>query len=370
MTGPTVALASHRWHSPVEARTGLGRYQVALTQALVARGRHAHVLLAPFERGAPDPAWARIPVVRVGGDRRLRQAAWTWLGRPELPTDLGIDLVHVLDASLAVPTRLPVVHTIHDLFPLHHPSWTDRRGVVLFRAVTRSLRSAARVLTPSRAVATAVTRRLEIPTGRIEVIPEGVDDRFRSARPSVLVVGGRRLAPDGYWLALGRPTPRKNLDVLVDALGSTPGDRPLVVAGPSDLEARRLQDRARARGVGDRVVVAGFVHDDDLPTLVAGARALLHPSRAEGFGLPPLEAMAAGTPVVVAPSPAVVEVVGDAAFRCDADDVDAWARAMTDLDRDDEMATDAAAAGRQRAAAFTWDLAAARTEQVHASCLG
>ena len=369
MPGPTVALASHRWHAPLEGRTGLGRYQVAMTHALAARDEHTHVLLGPFEPGVPDPSWARLPIVRVGGDRRLLQASWTWRQRPAVPEDLGIDLVHVLDATLAVPTALPLVHTVHDLFPLQHPAWSRPRSTALFRAVMRSVRGADRVLAPSRAVATAVVRRLEVPPAHVEVVPEGVDDRFRTVRPGPVHLDGLDLAPGGYWLALGRPTPRKHLGVLVDALVRAGGDRPLVVAGPDGPAAQVLRARARAAGVADRLVVTGFVPDEVLPELVAGARALLHPSLAEGFGLPPLEAMAAGVPVVVAPSPAVCEVVGDVALRRGADDVAGWAAALDALDRDDALVTDLGRAGRKRAASFTWEAAAAATAEVHAACL-
>lgn len=370
MTTPTIALASHRWHAPLRARTGLGRYQVALTRALAARHRHDHALLAPFEPDTPDPAWSGLPVVRVGGDRRVLQASWSLFGRPVVGADLGIDLVHVLDATVAVPTPLPVVHTVHDLFPLDRPAWTGRRGIALFRAVVRSIRQATGIVTPSRAVADAVVRRLAVPPDRITVVPEGVDDRFRSAsgrRPPR--IGGRRLEADGYWLAVGRPTARKNLGVLVDALAQDPSARPLVLAGPAGSEGAALQARARAAGVADRLVLTGFVDDDDLPALVAGARALLHPSHAEGFGLPPLEAMAAGTAVAVAPSAAVLEVVGDAALRCDPHDAGAWGRALVRLDRDDRLVADLVAAGRDRARRFTWDTTAAATEEVHAGCL-
>ncbi len=369
MTGATVLL-SHRLAEPLQRRTGLGRYQQSLTAALATAGGR-YVLAAPREPG-PDPTWCPVPVVRVRGPRNLVQAAWAAAGRPHverlLPRDLAPALVHVLDATVAARSRVPLVHTVHDLFPRTHPHWETVRGRVLFAAVARAVRAADRVITPSRAVADQVTHHLEVPARRVDVVPEGVDDRFRRAEPRVPAsLAARGVTAGGYWVAVGRPGPRKNLAVLVDALARASSRRPLVLAGPDGPETEALRSRASERGV--TIHLAGFVSDDDLPGLLAGARALLHPALEEGFGLPPLEAMATGVPAVVSPSAAVLEVVSDAAMRCPPDDVTAWAAALDVLDRDDALVADLGRAGRARAAGYTWDAAAAATAEVHATCL-
>lgn len=371
MTDPTVVLLSHRLADPLARRTGLGRYQQSLTTALERAGGARYVLVAPHEPG-PAPAWPPVPVVRVRGPRDLVQASWAISGRPRLerllPRDLAPDLVHVLDATVAARSGAPLVHTVHDLFPHTHPEWEARRGRALFAAVARSVRAADRVITPSRAVAAQVTERLGVAPARVEVVPEGVDDRFRSASPAVPGdLGARGIEAGEYWLALGRPGPRKNLAVLVDALAAAATRRPLVLAGPPGPASESLRAHAAARGV--TIHLTGFVDDDALPGLVAGARALLHPALDEGFGLPPLEAMAAGVPAVVAPSHAVLEVVEDVALTCPPDDPAAWARALDQLDRDDAACDDRGRAGRTRAAAYTWDRTATATREVHAACL-
>jgi glycosyltransferase involved in cell wall biosynthesis len=196
-------------------------------------------------------------------------------------------------------------------------------------------------------------------------VHEGVDDRFRSPPGGVLPFG---LEVGGYWLTLGGIVARKGLDTAIRALARVRGDLPLVVAGPAGDAARALRGVAAESGMLDRVRFVGFVPDEHLPDLVAGARALLHPSLDEGFGLVPLEAMAAGTPVLAARTGAIPEVVGDAAWLLDTVDVGAWAEALDALARDERLVSDLTARGRARASSFTWGATVARTEEVYAAC--
>ena len=158
---------------------------------------------------------------------------------------------------------------------------------------------------------------------------------------------------------------RKNVAVLVDALARL-GDRApvLVVAGPDGPGTAGTRALVERRGLTASVRFAGFVPDDDLPALLAGARALVHPSRREGFGLPPLEAMAVGIPAIVADTAALPDAVGDAALVAGGDDADAWAGAIASLD-DDDLVAARSAAGRAHARQFTWARTAAETIAVY-----
>lgn len=367
-SSPTVALAAHRLDAPLERMTGLGRYLVGLTGALVARGTVDVLLAAPTDDGPVAPAWAPVPVVRVGGGRRRTLASWALAGRPRLDRLLpGLDLVHVVDGVAPVPAAVPTVYTIHDLFPVERPEWSPRRGALLFRAVLRALPAASAVLVPSVVVADRLAAVADVDRRRIVVVPEGVDDRFREADGARPPFG---LASGGYWLALGGAVPRKDLATVVRALAGTRPELPLVVVGPERRAGTDLPALAAELGVADRVRFVGFVPDAELPALIAGARALLHPALDEGFGLPPLEAMAAGTPVVAAATGAVPEVVGGAGRLLAPGDVPAWAATMDELAGDDATCRELRDRGAARASRFTWDATAARTEEVYARCLG
>lgn len=366
-----IGLYLHRLASPGAGLTGVGRYAVELSGALHRRGTHRYVLLAPFEGARPDPAWPPVPVVRLGGDRRILQAGWALARRPRVDRLVpDLDLVHGLSPVSPLPADRPVVYTVHDLFPLDHPGWKRLRGRLLFHAALRhARRTACRIITPSGAVASAVRGRLRIRDERVVTVPEGVDERFRRAAPEPPRELG--LEPGQYLLALGALVDRKNLGVVLEALAALPaGSRPhLVLAGPPGPAAARLRRRIARLGLRDGVTEAGFVEDGDLPGLVAGARGLVHPAVDEGFGLPVAEAMAAGVPVVAARAGSLPEVVGDAGLLVPPGRPAAWREALARLD-DESLRAELSTRGRARADRFRWEATAAATEEVYGACLG
>jgi glycosyltransferase involved in cell wall biosynthesis len=160
---------------------------------------------------------------------------------------------------------------------------------------------------------------------------------------------------------------RKNLTTVLRALAEA-GDHlrlPILLAGPAGRGAGAVQAEVQRLGLADRVIVSGWLEERELAALVASATALLHPATHEGFGLPPLEAMAAGTPVVAASGGAVPEVVGDAAILLDPDDTELWADAMIRLSGDVDLATTLCTKGLVRSAKYTWERTAAETLSVH-----
>jgi glycosyltransferase involved in cell wall biosynthesis len=306
-------------------------------------GRGAH-------GGTLPRATRRIPI-----PLRLVQQSWSFAGRPGAERLApGCDVVHTPDL-VPPPTRRPLVLTVHDLVALEHPNLHPPRSYVVQR---RQLAAAAELATVvvavSNATATALTVR-GVDPDRIVVAPNGVTALPR-ARPELV-------APGRFLLAVGSLTPRKGLDTLVTAFARAdlPHDLRLVLAGPPGFRADAVTDTIASSGVAGRVDVLGRVSDEMLAALYSACAAVCVPSIAEGFGLPILEAAAAGAPVIASDLPVFHEVAGDAAVYARASDPRAWANALERVMHDKELRDTLRERGLAVAREHTWDRAAAVT---------
>jgi len=366
-----VALQMHRL--AVTNPTGVHRYAVQLAAALTATAADGDQveLWHGATSEAPDVP-AAVTTRTWPLHRRLVHLSWWALHRPLADRFLGdVALVHSLTPAVPVPTRVPLVVTVHDLLTLQHPEWyTPFARRIVGAALHHAARHAARIITPSEVVARDVRTTLGVEPHRVVVVAEGVDDRFRTRLPAAVIADAcnrYQLRPGGYAVAVGEVGPRKNLGLLLDALaGITRENRPLLaLVGADGGAAAGLREHALRLGVAEQVRWTGRVSDADLVALVQGARVLVHPSHYEGFGLTPLEAMAAGTPVVASSAGSVPEVVGDAGVLLDPDDTPAWRDTISRLAGDDATATDLAHRGVTRAEAFTWERAARETWHIY-----
>lgn len=373
---PLVVLYGHRLADP--SATGVSRYARGLPAALAASRPppFTYAMAGSPEPGGPEDLPAALAYRHPPGPRRALHTAWSTVGVPAVDRFVGRpDLVHVLYPSTPVPSRAPVVYTFHDLMPLRHPDWFARYERWAFaRAVRDAAARAAAVITQSTAVAADAIEQLGIEPERLHVVPLAVAPEFFASVSDEAVNDACRryhLRPGGYLVALGTVSTRKNLVPVIEAVaGGTAGAPPLVAIGPPGEGAGLVDQvigRYRAR---DRVRVLGWVPAADVVSLLRGARALVHPSVEEGFGLTPLEAMAVGVPAVVSRQGSLPEVVGYDALLADAHDPDSWADAIAGVTADGELRRGLIERGRRRAAGFTWDRTAAGTAAVYRSVLG
>lgn len=333
---------------------GVGRATVQTTAALSARGDLDLVGVAAAHRPATRPALEPpIPVVHHRLPRPLLYDAWHRLGRPRLPRSVGpVDVVWA--AAMAVPPPSPgaaLVVTVHDLAFLDRPEWSTRRGLSFFRRSWDVTRCRADLLVVPSATTAADCVRHGFDPERVEVVPWGVDTR-PSSDAEVAAIRRRFDLPDRFVLWVGTAEPRKNLPALVDAMGRV--DLPLVVVGPAGW---RLEPDAVLAPLGPRVLVLGELSDAELRAVYRAATVFAFPSRAEGFGLPVLEAMAQGTAVVTSARTATADVAGDCAVLIDPTGPEApraLAAAIADLAGDDDRRRTMGDAGRAHAARFTW----------------
>ena len=352
---------------PFEERpTGVGRYlEGLLTAWLDARPGDSVVLLSPRKVFVPAALAGRVD---VPSSSSLPGTLWLQASAGPAASRAGAD--GFLGSLGIVPLAggPPSVATVHDLTPLLFPewhSWKNRLGFAPF--IAGSVRRARRIAAVSAHTRADLVARFS-----------------EAARKTVVVHNGVSIAPppaggtpphEGrpYVLSLGTLEPRKNLSRLVAAMESIWDRRPdfpdLVVAGAAGWGLDGFGDALRASRHAPRIRPAGYLAGDERARWMAGARVFAYPSLYEGFGLPPLEAMALGTPVVASSASSLPEVVGDAGLLPDPWDVAAIARALERAHDDETFRRDAAARGPARAARFTWDEAARKTRALFEEAL-
>jgi glycosyltransferase involved in cell wall biosynthesis len=293
---------------------------------------------------------------------RLANAAWALADLPPVEWLVGpVEVVHGTNYVVPPARRAGRVVTVHDSTAWRYPELCAPASLAYPRLVGRAVRRGAFVHVPSSFVRDELSELLGVDAERVRVVPHGVDAPARPfpARPAATI--GRRPRSAPYVLALGAVEPRKDLPTLVRAfaeLARAHADLELVVAGPDGRGAPALAAAVAASGVAGRVVRLGYLEEDERQSLLGGASVLAYPSLYEGFGLPPLEAMAAGVPVVATAAGAVPEVVGDAAELVAPGDFEAMAAALARVIDDDALRAELVEAGRVRASSFTWASAA------------
>lgn len=334
---------------------------------------------------------ARISLAPLTGvNRYLAEVLAAWPGEPPLqlcpPGWATSGVPGHLWEQLVLPRRLagellwspvhsgpvayaPQVVTVHDVVPLEHPEWLAARFARWYRwMLPRLLQRAERLIAVSGFTRNRIVASLGIDPERIEVIPLGVNPRFVPVGADAIerMRAALGLGERPYFLSLGSLEPRKNLAGLLDAwqraLPGLPTDLQLVVAGAAGRSA--VFGRGARSEWPSRCIAPGRVDDHWLPALYSGADCFAYLSHYEGFGLPPLEAMACGTPVLVSDIDVFREISGDAALRAAPGDPNAIAEALVRIAGSPELGQQYAELGRARAAQYRWSETARATAEV------
>lgn len=354
-----------------------GRPRLAEPPALAA----PNARVAPI-RGLARPYLSAAPGLRAGPPHRLAaridnalNPAWDLAARAAVAIQLraalrGVRVFHGSDQFFYRPPGAAAILTVHDLSTLDLPELHVAGNTALHDAKHRFLQTRAdRLIAVSRATRDALLRHFAIPAERVSVVYEAADESFRPLSPGqagpTLERYGLRFGQ--YLLSLGTLEPRKNYLRLIEAharlRAGDPATPPLVIAGGRGWLFDQIE--AAAAAAAPHVRLLGKVPDADLPALLSGARLFAYPSRYEGFGLPALEALACGVPVVVSSTTSLPEVVGEAGVYCAPDDVASIAAAIRQVLGDADLAARLRLAGPARAAQFSWRRMARETLEVY-----
>ncbi|WP_336356577.1 glycosyltransferase family 1 protein [Pseudomonas granadensis] len=362
-------------------RTGIGHYVAELVSAL---RLEPDVELTLFHGWgwssalpqAALPGYSRLtPLLRqIPGAYQARR--WLEQKRFDQGRAQGIDLYH--EPSLwPLVFDGPTVITLHDLTHLHFP---DTQPAARIKEIERRLETGVQqarlILTDSQAIADEAQAYFGLPAERFVVAPLGVAERFYPREASAIdaVLKAHGVEARQYFLCVGTLEPRKNLSLALRAHALLPQalrERfPILIVGMAGWQREQLSDELRQALASGHVCLLGYLPDEDVAQLLAGARALIFPSRYEGFGLPVLEAMASGTPVVITRSSAMPEVAGAAGNYIEADDAPGLRDAMSLLIDDQTHWQECRAAGLQQARLFSWQRCAQATAGAYRQAMG
>jgi len=359
-------------------RGGIGRYAESLARGLAQVDTSNEYLLLVTERQS-QPIAANGQVQQVAFQATMIDEVWEQLHLPSILAEYDVDLYHNPCFSLpVVKTTRWRIATVHDVVFRTYPQLVDARlRSYLDRWSEHALEVGDAIITSSEFSKSEIVKHFGTPPEKIHVIYHGVDPSFRRRVPGKAegVLRTKYGLSKPFVLYVGSLEAKKNIDRLLEALAllvsdGRAGERVLALVGGRGGNDYDVEAAIQRAGVKERVVVTGYVTDEDVVILMNLADLFVYPSLYEGFGLPPLEAMACGTPTVVSQATSLPEVVGDGALVAPAEDVEALATQMARLLNDPELRRTMSERGRKRAETFTWERAARGTLELYESLDG
>jgi glycosyltransferase involved in cell wall biosynthesis len=357
--------------------TGVGVYTLSLCEGLVETSHAEDLVLfhAAHETLPPEVEALAVERCEYALNRDRLYDLWMEGRRPAPQTVCGdLDVVHSTGPAITPPGDAALVVTVHDLAPIRFADRYPRRARTLYkRAALITATEAARVICPSRSTALDVEEFYGVERERIRVVPHGVEMADLGVHDAGLL-WARRGITEPYVLWVGTQEQRKNVIAVLDAFARVAPRHPrlsLVLHGPNGWLGDEVGEGLRHRAIHGRTIVSeGSLPRSELAALYARAAAFVYPSLYEGFGMPVLEAMACGTPVVTSNISALPETAGDAALLVDPLDGEALAEALAQIIDDPSLAEELSRRGQKRAAGFTWAEAARRTWAVYEEVVG
>lgn len=360
-----------------DIKTGVGHYTFELARSLaLASPTDQLEIISPFPflpvNQSEHAQQALPPNLRATQVKvNMLERNWWTVGLPRYIKRRSLALFHGTNYDIPLWKRCPTVLTIHDLSPFLYPETHEARHVRRSRRrLPLMARIATQIVTPSESVRHEVVEHLHVPREKVTAVPAAARSVFRPLPPEQTVETRKRLGvEDEFLLFVGTIEPRKNLIVLLSAyrelLRATELRPQLVIVGKKGWLADEFFGRLRESGLAERVRFTGYLSDNDLCALYSSCRSFIYPSIYEGFGLPPLEAMACGAPVIASRIPSIVEVVGTAGTLVPPDSADALAQSITALLRDENQRQHSSLAGLRRARDFSWEKTAGLMRRVY-----
>lgn len=356
-------------------RTGVGNYCYFLVKHLLQQARHEYVGLCTA-MGQPQLNGLPLPYRRIALPTRVLYRAWDKFGVPRVDARLGgVEVYHATNYVLPPARRAKRVVTVHDLAFLAVPELCSPKIAEMFgKNIGRYCREADAILVYSESTKRDLRRFLDVEEEKIFATPMAVDAAFtpvekEEAKEHVRAKYG---IADPFLLFVSTLEPRKNVVGLLEIFARVANDFPhkLVMIGSVGWNAQPIFDAITRLGIGERVMRPGYVPHSELPMFYSAADAFVFPTHYEGFGLPLLEALACGCPVVASDNTSVPEVTGDAALRAAADDVDAQVENVRQVLTEDALRAELIEKGVAQAKLFSWDRCAADTAAVYEHVAG
>ncbi len=301
---------------------------------------------------------------------------WDQVTYPKIAKSKKADLLHQPCFSAPLSFNKPVVVTIHDIISLLFPETIPFASRMFYsKWMPFSYRKASQIITISQSTKRDIVRVLGISEDKITVIPLGFDTKMQDkvAKEKIAEVKKKYSLPDNYLLHIGTLEPRKNLDFLIDVFSEVIKDADnelcLVITGKKGWYYEGLFEKVKDLSLEKRVIFTGYIDEKDKAAIYQGSRIFTFPSIYEGFGLPPLEAMAAGVPVISSDTSSMPEVIGDAGILLSPYNKDGWVKAISEVNKSEKIRQDMIAKNIKQVAKFSWDKTACKTLEVYKKAL-